>query len=63
MADRLEIEPNDLRLIVAALEDAMFYRDARSHAGKNVVRDEDRAKAKAYAELVARLKARLQEQP
>lgn len=63
MAHRVEIEQSDLKLIIAALEDAMFYRDVRSHASRNVVRDEDRGKARAYAELVTRLKAGLREQP
>lgn len=61
MPDRIEIERNDLRLIVEALEDAMFYRDVRSHASRNVVRDEDRTKAKAYAKLVLSLKPLLAE--
>lgn len=56
MADVYEITAPELDLIISGLEDAMYYRDVRSHASKNVVRDEDKAKAKAYAELVAKLK-------
>ena len=56
MVDRYEITAQELQLIVSGLEDAMYYRDVRSHANRNVVRDEDKAKARAYAELVAKLK-------
>lgn len=56
MVDRYEITAQELQLIISGLEDAMYYRDVRSHATKNVVRDEDKAKAKAYSDLVLKLK-------
>lgn len=56
MVDRYEITAQELSLIISGLEDAMYYRDVRSHASKNVVRDEDKAKAKAYSELLMKLK-------
>lgn len=56
MADRYEITAQEMQLIIAGLEDAMYYRDIRSHASRNVVRNADKAKAKAYSELVMKLK-------
>ena len=71
MADRVEVTAEDLALILAALEDAAFYRDARSHVLKSAVKrssrrsppdaewsdpDVHRRQAQAYAALALRLR-------
>ena len=69
MADSTEITRNELDLILDALGDAVFYRDARAHVLRGAVRrrggdaeagDEHRRKARAYEEL-ARRRRRLRE--
>lgn len=67
----VEVSEEEVQLILEALQDAMFYRDARAHVVKSVARrldrrgggpprpdsgDEHRAKAQSYAALAARLK-------
>ncbi len=67
MADSIEITRGELDLILDALGDAVFYRDARSHVLRGAVRrrggqadagDEHRLKARAYEELARRLATR-----
>lgn len=73
--DRIEITQEEAQLIVEALQDAMFYRDARAHVSGRMVRraqsrgartahsgsagDEHRAKAQSYAALAAGLRLKL----
>jgi hypothetical protein len=75
MAGSRQLTPDDLRLMVQALEDAVFYRDARLHVLKVMVRrrrrggslvdsqtpaEDHEARAKAYAALALKLKAFLE---
>ena len=73
MADQDKITQADLALILAALEDAAFYRDSRSHVLKSAVKrisrrappeaetagtDVHRRQAEAYTALALRLRGR-----
>jgi hypothetical protein len=64
MPDSVRLTQGELGLILDALGDAVFYRDARSHVLRGAVRrrggasdagDEHRIKARAYEELARRL--------
>jgi hypothetical protein len=72
MADRVEITPEELALILAALEDTACHRDARSHVLKSAVKkssrraspdaeatdtDVHRRQAQAYTALALRLRS------
>lgn len=65
VADPIQITRDELDLILDALGDAVFYRDARSHVLRGAVRrrggaadagDDHRRKARAYEELGIRLR-------
>ena len=67
MADPIQITRDELDLILDALGDAVFYRDARSHVLRGAVRrrggaadagHEHRRQARAYEELAAPLRKR-----
>jgi len=62
----VELTAEELALLVEALQDAAFYRDAGSHVLRSAVRkregapdgrDHHRAKARAYQALALRLKS------
>jgi hypothetical protein len=47
MSAHVELTPAELALIVEALQDAAFYRDARSHVLKSAARRQNRRSATA----------------
>ena len=58
MAEKAELRAADVGLVIEALEDAMFFRDARSRIPKMSAesRQRDREKVAAYQALAVRLK-------